>query len=109
MAPTAPRVIAVKIPLDKIGAVIGPKGKMINQIRTTPELTFNEDDGTVYIGAVDGLSFPLMLPGSHQRDRQPSRSRNRRAIPGNRCEASHLPGAFVPLVQVAMACYTSRS
>ncbi|MEY4639847.1 MAG: hypothetical protein RLY13_845, partial [Actinomycetota bacterium] len=32
MAPTAPRVIAVKIPVDKIGEVIGPKGKMINQI-----------------------------------------------------------------------------
>jgi polyribonucleotide nucleotidyltransferase len=33
MAPTAPRVLTVKIPVDKIGEVIGPKGKMINQIQ----------------------------------------------------------------------------
>jgi polyribonucleotide nucleotidyltransferase len=57
MAPTAPRVIAVKIPLDKIGEVIGPKGKMINQIQddTGADISI-EDDGTVYIGAVDGPS-----------------------------------------------------
>ena len=57
MAPTAPRVIAVKIPVDKIGEVIGPKGKMINQIQedTGAEISI-EDDGTVYIGATDGPS-----------------------------------------------------
>jgi polyribonucleotide nucleotidyltransferase len=57
MAPTAPRVISVKIPLDKIGEVIGPKGKMINQIQddTGADISI-EDDGTVYIGAVDGPS-----------------------------------------------------
>ena len=45
----------VKIPVDKIGAVIGPKGKMINQIQdeTGAEITI-EDDGTIYIGATDG-------------------------------------------------------
>lgn len=57
MAPTAPRVIAVKIPIDKIGEVIGPKGKMINQIQdeTGADISI-EDDGTVYIGATDGPS-----------------------------------------------------
>ena len=57
LAPTAPRVIAVKIPVDKIGEVIGPKGKMINQIQedTGAEISI-EDDGTVYIGATDGPS-----------------------------------------------------
>ncbi len=57
MAETAPRVIAVKVPVDKIGEVIGPKGKMINQIQeeTGADITI-EDDGTVYIGAVDGPS-----------------------------------------------------
>ena len=57
MAPTAPRVLAVRIPVDKIGEVIGPKGKMINQIQedTGADLTV-EDDGTVYIGASDGPS-----------------------------------------------------
>ena len=57
MAPTAPRVLTVHIPVDKIGEVIGPKGKMINQIQedTGADLTV-EDDGTVYIGASDGPS-----------------------------------------------------
>jgi polyribonucleotide nucleotidyltransferase len=57
MSPHAPRVIAVKIPVDKIGEVIGPKGKMINQIQedTGADISI-EDDGTVYIGATDGPS-----------------------------------------------------
>ncbi len=57
MAPTAPRVISVQIPVDKIGELIGPKGKTINQIQddTGADISI-EDDGTVYIGAVDGES-----------------------------------------------------
>ena len=57
MAVTAPRIIAVKIPVDKIGEVIGPKGKMINQIQedTGADISI-EDDGTVFIGATDGIS-----------------------------------------------------
>lgn len=57
MSPNAPRVLAVTIPVDKIGAVIGPKGQMINQIQddTGAQITI-EDDGTVYIGATDGTS-----------------------------------------------------
>ena len=57
MAATAPRVLTVVVPVDKIGEVIGPKGKMINQIQeeTGADLTI-EDDGTVYIGAIDGPS-----------------------------------------------------
>ena len=55
MSPNAPRIITVKIPVDKIGEVIGPKGKMINQIQedTGADITI-EDDGTIYIGAADG-------------------------------------------------------
>ncbi|MCU1644824.1 MAG: polyribonucleotide nucleotidyltransferase, partial [Nocardia sp.] len=55
MSPYAPRVTAIKIPVDKIGEVIGPKGKVINQI--TEETGANisiEDDGTVYVGATNG-------------------------------------------------------
>jgi polyribonucleotide nucleotidyltransferase len=57
MSPYAPRVTVVKIPVDKIGAVIGPKGQMINGIQdeTGAEITI-EDDGTIYVGAADGLS-----------------------------------------------------
>ena len=55
MSKYAPRIITIKIPVDQIGAVIGPKGKMINQIQdeTGAEITI-EDDGTIYIGATDG-------------------------------------------------------
>jgi polyribonucleotide nucleotidyltransferase len=57
MAATAPRVISVKIPVDKIGEVIGPKGKIINQIQeeTGADISI-EDDGTIYIGATNGPS-----------------------------------------------------
>ncbi|WP_022872001.1 polyribonucleotide nucleotidyltransferase [Nesterenkonia alba] len=57
MAPTAPRIISVTVPVDKIGEVIGPKGKMINQIQedTGADISI-EDDGTVLIGATDGES-----------------------------------------------------
>ncbi|MGC0251038.1 polyribonucleotide nucleotidyltransferase [Pseudactinotalea sp. Z1748] len=57
MAATAPRIITVTVPVDKIGEVIGPKGKMINQIQddTGADISI-EDDGTVFIGAVDGPS-----------------------------------------------------
>ena len=57
MSANAPRIITVKVPVDKIGEVIGPKGKMINQIQdeTGADVTI-EDDGTVYIASSDGAS-----------------------------------------------------
>ncbi len=57
MSPFAPRVTVVKIPVDKIGAVIGPKGQMINAIQdeTGAQISI-EDDGTIYVGASDGPS-----------------------------------------------------
>jgi polyribonucleotide nucleotidyltransferase len=57
MSPHAPRVTAIKIPVDKIGEVIGPKGKMINSIteETGADISI-EDDGTIYVGASDGPS-----------------------------------------------------
>ncbi len=55
MSLLAPRIITVKVPVDKIGEVIGPKGKMINSIQdeTGADISI-EDDGTVYIGATVG-------------------------------------------------------
>jgi polyribonucleotide nucleotidyltransferase len=57
MSVYAPRVTAIKIPTDKIGEVIGPKGKMINSIteETGADISI-EDDGTIYVGANDGPS-----------------------------------------------------
>ncbi|WP_415847562.1 polyribonucleotide nucleotidyltransferase, partial [Tsukamurella strandjordii] len=57
MSPYAPRITTIKVPVDKIGEVIGPKGKTINSI--TEETGANisiEDDGTVFVGAADGPS-----------------------------------------------------
>ncbi len=51
----APRIITIRVPVDKIGEVIGPKGKVINQIQDDTGATLSiEDDGTVYIGATNG-------------------------------------------------------
>ena len=57
MSRYAPRVVAIKVPVDKIGEVIGPKGKMINSIteQTGADISI-EDDGTIYVGASDGES-----------------------------------------------------
>ena len=57
MSPFAPRVTAIKVPVNKIGEVIGPKGKMINSIteETGAQISI-EDDGTVFVGATDGPS-----------------------------------------------------
>jgi len=57
MSEHAPRVTAVKIPVDKIGMVIGPKGQTINAIQdeTGAEISI-EDDGTIYVGATNGPS-----------------------------------------------------
>jgi len=55
MSAYAPRIITVKVPVDKIGEVIGPKGKVINQIQDDTGANLSiEDDGTVYIGADNG-------------------------------------------------------
>jgi polyribonucleotide nucleotidyltransferase len=55
MAPTAPRILTMRVPVDKIGEVIGPKGKVINQIQddTGAQISI-EDDGTIYVGADNG-------------------------------------------------------
>ncbi|BBY96895.1 polyribonucleotide nucleotidyltransferase [Mycolicibacterium fallax] len=57
MSPYAPRITTIKVPVDKIGEVIGPKGKMINSIteETGAQISI-EDDGTVFVGAADGPS-----------------------------------------------------
>jgi len=55
MSPYAPRITTIKVPVDKIGEVIGPKGKVINSIteETGAQISI-EDDGTVFVGASNG-------------------------------------------------------
>jgi polyribonucleotide nucleotidyltransferase len=57
LKPYTPRMSVLKIDPEKIGAVIGPGGKIIRQIQEETGARIDiEDDGTVYIGAVDGPS-----------------------------------------------------
>ena len=57
-ASTAPKIISFEIPMDKIGEVIGPKGKVINAIQQETGADISVDDdgsvGTVTIGSMDG-------------------------------------------------------
>ena len=55
LKPHAPRITTVKIPIDKIGAIIGPGGKMIRAIQEETNTKIDiSDDGTVFIAAIDG-------------------------------------------------------
>jgi polyribonucleotide nucleotidyltransferase len=61
VAATAPKIITITIPIDKIGEVIGPKGKVINTIQqeTGADIAVDDDGsvGTVTIGAVEALKM----------------------------------------------------
>jgi polyribonucleotide nucleotidyltransferase len=55
LSPYAPRIIVETIPVEKIGEVIGPKGKVINEIIARTETQIDiEDDGRVLISATSG-------------------------------------------------------
>src|SRR5207302_4614840 len=58
VADTAPKIVSFEIPMDKIGEVIGPKGKVINTIQQETGADINVDDdgvvGTVTIGSKEG-------------------------------------------------------
>jgi len=52
--PQAPRVEMIQIPVDKIGEVIGPKGKRINEIIALTGADIDiQDDGRVFVGSKD--------------------------------------------------------
>jgi polyribonucleotide nucleotidyltransferase len=58
VAEVAPKIVTIEIPIDKIGEVIGPKGKVINTLQqeTGADIAVDDDGvvGTVTIGAKDG-------------------------------------------------------
>ena len=57
LAPHAPRITTIQIPVDKIGAIIGPGGKMIRAIQEETGVRIDiDDDGTVFIAATDGVA-----------------------------------------------------
>ena len=60
VAASAPKIVSLQIPIDKIGEVIGPKGKVINALQQETGADINVDDdgmvGTVTIGGKDGAA-----------------------------------------------------
>jgi polyribonucleotide nucleotidyltransferase len=55
-----PRITTVHIPVDKIGAIIGPGGKIIRAMQEETNTKIDiEDDGTVYIAATDGIGADM--------------------------------------------------
>ena len=58
LKPHVPRIETIKVPIDKIGAIIGPSGKNIRALQEETNTKIDiDDDGTVYIAAVDGDGF----------------------------------------------------
>jgi polyribonucleotide nucleotidyltransferase len=58
LKPHVPRIESVKVPIDKIGAIIGPGGKNIRALQEETNTKIDiDDDGTVYIASVDGVGF----------------------------------------------------
>lgn len=56
----APRIITVKIPVDKIGALIGPGGKNIRALQEETGTKIDvQEDGTVYIASTDGVGAKI--------------------------------------------------
>ena len=62
MSQYAPRITTIKVPVDKIGEVIGPKGKMINSItETTGADIAIEDDGTIFVSGADAQAVQAAI------------------------------------------------
>ncbi len=58
LKPHAPRIQIIKVPVDKIGAIIGPGGKMIRLIQEETNTKIDiADDGSVFIAATDGVGY----------------------------------------------------
>ena len=56
LKPHAPRIITVRIPVDKIGALIGPGGKNIRSLQEETGTKIDvQEDGTVYIASTEGV------------------------------------------------------
>ena len=107
MAPTAPRVIRVQIPVDKIGELIGPKGKTINGIQddTGADISI-EEDGTVYIGAVDGPSAEAARAAVNA-IANPHEPGDRRAVPRDRRQDRRVRCVRLAAARARTACCTS--
>jgi polyribonucleotide nucleotidyltransferase len=60
LKPHAPRITVIKIPVEKIGAVIGPGGKNIRALQEETGTKIDiDDDGSVFIAATNGTGFEI--------------------------------------------------
>jgi polyribonucleotide nucleotidyltransferase len=60
LKPHAPRIITVKIPVDKIGALIGPGGKNIRALQEETNTKIDvQEDGTIYIASTEGVGAKI--------------------------------------------------
>ena len=58
LKPHAPRIETVLVPVEKIGAIIGPGGKNIRSLQDETNTRIDiDEDGTVYISSTDGVGF----------------------------------------------------
>jgi polyribonucleotide nucleotidyltransferase len=56
LKPQAPRITVIKVPVEKIGAIIGPGGKNIRSLQEETHTKIDiSDDGSVFIAAIDGI------------------------------------------------------
>ena len=81
MSPYAPRIITVKVPVDKIGEVIGPKGKMINQIQDDTGRRHLDRGRRHRLHRCGRRSLGRGGSRGDQRHREPADARGRRALP----------------------------
>ena len=104
----APRIITIRVPVDKIGEVIGPKGKVINQIQDDTGATLSiEDDGTVYIGATNGEAAEAAKAAVNAIANPTMPEVGERYL-GTVVKTTNF-GAFVSLCPARTACCTSAS
>ena len=99
---TAPKIVSFEIPIDKIGEVIGPKGKVINTIQqeTGADISVQDDDGMRHrVDRFEGRRRRRRGPAPHRADPRPADRRGRRGLhgPGRehhqvRCVRQHPPG-----------------
>ena len=90
MSPYAPRIITITVPVDKIGEVIGPKGKVINQIQDDTGADALDRGRRHRLHRCDQRRGGRGRPGRGQRDREPDDARGRRALPRDRGEDDQL-------------------
>ena len=58
----APRMVTIKVPVDKIGAIIGPGGKMIRSIQDSTGVKIDiQEDGTTFVAGSDGVGVDAAI------------------------------------------------